>query len=215
MNTGIIIAAAAFASYLLGAIPFSFLIARWRGVDIRKTGSGNVGATNVFRSVGKGWGLLAFACDALKGFAAAFFLPALAELALGNPMPGRGPAVLCAAAAIAGHTWPVFLGFKGGKGVATGAGAMLGLAPAAVGIAFGAWVLCFAACRYVSAASIAAALTLAASAWALYFREGAILPVAATLLSGLVIYRHKDNIRRLRQGAEKKLDLGGGKKAGS
>lgn len=200
-------AAAVAGGYLLGAVPFSFLIARARGVDIRKTGSGNVGATNVFRSVGKGWGLLAFACDAAKGFVAAVALPPLAQAAAGAEFSSEWPGVLCAAAAIAGHTWPVFLGFRGGKGVATGAGAMLGLAPRALGAAFIVWVLCFAACRYVSAASIAAAAAFAGAAWLLYSGEGAALPAAATALCLLVIYRHKSNIRRLLQGTESKLDL--------
>ena len=133
MTTAMIYSVCGILAYLLGAIPFGLLIARARGVDIRAVGSGNIGATNVFRAVGKGWGILAFACDALKGFIPVSVFPLLAKT-LGA---FDGDAVLplvCACLAIAGHNWPVYLRFKGGKGVATSVGALIGLAPVAAGI---------------------------------------------------------------------------------
>src|SRR5512134_2415391 len=134
------------ASYLLGSIPFSYLVARQRGVDVRRVGSGNVGATNVMRNVGKGAGLLAFVLDAAKGAAAAL-------IALRS---GLGPtlASMAAVAAIVGHMYPVWLRFQGGKGVATGAGAFLPLAPIATGVAVVAFGGTLAVTRYVSVGSM-------------------------------------------------------------
>lgn len=189
------------ASYLLGAVPGSFLIARARGVDIRTVGSGNVGATNVFRSVGKKWGILAFFLDALKGAAPALWLlPAIR--AMGGPDLAPDWRLGFGALAVAGHNWPVFLGFKGGKGVATSAGMLLAVAPSAVGIGLLVWILTFAASRYVSLASIGAALAVPASAWALYAREGVIRPIVLTALGLLTLWRHRANISRLRTGTE-------------
>ena len=121
------------AGYLMGSVPFGLLIAKARGVDLRNSGSGNIGATNVFRCVGKGWGVLALLLDALKGFLPAFFFPALAARGLHGAVPSW-LGVACGLAAVVGHNWPVWLGFKGGKGVATSAGMALGVAPGAVGI---------------------------------------------------------------------------------
>ena len=164
MTTAMIYSVCGILAYLLGAIPFGLLIARANGVDIRAIGSGNIGATNVFRAVGKGWGLLAFACDALKGFIPASVFPLLAKT-LGA---FDGDAVLplvCACLAVAGHNWPVYLRFKGGKGVATSVGALIGLAPAAAGVGLLTWALVFVATRYVSVASIAATIMVAGAVW--------------------------------------------------
>ena len=114
-------------AYLLGAIPFGLLVAKSRGVDIRSQGSGNIGATNVFRVIGKGWGVFTLVLDALKGFIPSFYFPMLGKL---DPEWG----VLFGLAAIIGHSFPVYLRFKGGKGVATSAGMLLGVAPLTVGI---------------------------------------------------------------------------------
>ena len=151
-------------AYLLGSIPFGLLIARTRRIDIRTVGSCNIGATNVWRCVGKGWGLLTFACDVLKGFIPAFFLPAL-TCGAGGASDRVGLGLLYGALAIVGHNWPVFLRFKGGKGVATTVGALLGVAPALVGIGFVAWLLIFLATGYVSLASIVAAVVIPGIAW--------------------------------------------------
>lgn len=189
------------ASYLVGAIPFAFLIARARGVDIRKVGSGNVGATNVFRAVGKGWGILTFVCDALKGLLPALLGPRLLEAWTGAPAhPAFGLA--CGTAAIAGHSWPVFLGFKGGKGVATSAGMLLGAAPLAAAAGLGLWILVFLPTRYVSVASIVAAVGVPLAGWMAYGREDPWRPWVLTAIGLLVIVRHRTNIRRLLEGTE-------------
>ena len=231
MTTVIIYSVCGVLAYLLGAIPFGLLIARANGVDIRAVGSGNIGATNVFRAMGKGWGILAFSCDALKGFISASVFPLLAKTlwalfscdalkgfisASVFPLLAKtlwafdGGAVLplvCACLAIAGHNWPVYLRFKGGKGVATSAGALIGLAPMAAGAGLLTWALVFVATRYVSVASIAAAITAAGAAWFFYAQTGILLPVVLTALCGLVIGRHKSNIQRLIHGSENRFEF--------
>lgn len=198
------------AAYVAGSIPFAFLIARLRGVDIRNVGSGNVGATNVYRSVSKPLGLLTFLLDAVKGFAPAYGLPIAADAA-GIPVPawlGLAGGV----AAIVGHTWPVWLRFRGGKGVATGAGVLLAVSPWSVALALAAWLLVFAVGRYVSLASIVAALVAAASGWSLH-RGERLRPAVLTGLAALVVIRHRSNIRRLISGEEARLAARGRRSA--
>ncbi len=187
------------AAYLIGAIPFGLLIARLRGVDIRRVGSGNIGATNVYRSIGKSWGILTFICDALKGYLPVWIFPLLAMRLTADKVSPAGLAILCAAMAVAGHNWPIYLRFKGGKGVATSAGALLALAPSAIGVGLLTWLMVFLATRYVSVASIAAAGAVAGAGWFM-----AAWPTAALLtgLSAVIIWRHKSNIQRLRGGTE-------------
>jgi len=194
-------------AYLLGAIPTGLLLSKLRGIDIRRLGSGNIGATNVFRFVGKGWGIATLCLDALKGFVPAFFFPTWTA-ALAGCSPGNGFALACGCAAIAGHNWPIYLRFKGGKGVATSAGVLLGVAPAAAVIGLLCWGLLLALTRYVSVASMGAALTIPISAWLLYDSNSRLLPVVLTILGLLVIYTHRDNIRRLRAGTESKISGG-------
>ena len=206
MTTAMIYSVCGVLAYLLGAIPFGLLIARANGVDIRAVGSGNIGATNVFRALGKGWGLLAFVCDALKGFIPASVFPVLAK----TFWAFEGDAVLplvCACLAIAGHNWPVYLRFKGGKGVATSVGALIGLAPMAAGIGLLTWGLVFVAKHYVSLASIAGAIAVAGAVWIFYAQTGILLPVVLTVLCALVIWRHKSNIQRLLHGAENRVEF--------
>jgi glycerol-3-phosphate acyltransferase PlsY len=184
-------------AYLVGSIPFSYLVARAFGVtDVRTVGSGNVGATNVMRSAGKGPGIAALVLDALKG--------ALATGAASRLFPGSEwlPA-LAAVAAVLGHVFPVWLGFRGGKGVATGAGAFLPLAPVATGTAAVVFVLVLLLGRYVSLGSMASAAALAAAA----FLSGSPRPVAicAAAVALLVIVKHKANIERLLAGTENRL----------
>jgi len=186
------------AAYLIGAIPFALLVGRSKGVDIRQVGSGNVGATNVFRSVGKGWGILTFACDVLKGFLPAFLFPLMWPV---DQLP-ENAGLLYGCAAIAGHNWPVYLKFKGGKGVATSAGVLLGVAPPAVGIGLAVWIILFAITRYVSLASIGAATAIPAAAWWLYGATNYVLPAVLTILGILIIWRHRSNIQRLLNGTE-------------
>lgn len=183
-------------AYLLGALPFGLLVAKTRGIDIRKQGSGNIGATNVFRCVGKGWGIFTFVLDALKGFIPAFIFPIL-----GGFSPEYG--VWFGLAAIVGHSFPVYLKFKGGKGVATSAGMLMGVAPVAVGVGFLCWVICLVASRYVSLASIVAAIAVAISVW--IQDKGLVVNCALTILSGLVIFLHRANIKRLLNGTESRF----------
>ena len=187
------------AAYLLGAIPNGLLIARLKGVDLQKVGSGNIGATNVFRCVGKGWGVLAFVLDAVKGFVPAFFFPRLLESA----PPWLGLA--CGVAAVAGHNWPVWLKFKGGKGVSTSAGMLLGIAPAAVGIGFAVFALTVALTRFVSLGSILAAVAVAGSGVWLYGADNRLLAGALILMGLLVIVKHRANVGRLLKGTEPRI----------
>ena len=192
----------AVASYLVGAIPFGLLIGFSRGVDIRTVGSKNIGATNVLRSVGKPWGIATFLLDALKGFLPAFVFP-MVGTRLGADFQGLEIAGLVGGvAAIVGHNFPVYLGFKGGKGVATSAGAVLGLAPWVIAIGLAVWTLMFYSLRYVSLASIAGALAAVGAGWVLYREQGLVLPIAFTVLGLLVILRHHANIKRLLNGTE-------------
>lgn len=203
-------------AYLLGAIPNGLLIARLRGIDIRKVGSGNIGATNVFRCVGKGWGILTFVLDALKGFIPAVLFPLLAAACAGDAEP-RAWRLLYVAAAIAGHNWPVYLGFKGGKGVATSAGGLLGVAPAAMGIGLAIWLAAFVISRYVSLASIVASAAVCAAGWSFFAAErraglhggaaGWAIPLFLTVLAAAIIARHRANIARLLAGTENRFDF--------
>lgn len=209
MNMPFIYSTCAIASYLLGAIPFAFLIARAKGVDIRKVGSGNIGATNVFRGVSKMLGILTFFLDAFKGFVPAFFFP-LAVMKIYPDFPSNQLVPLqitCAFLAVCGHNWPVYLKFKGGKGVATSAGALLGIAPMAMLIGFAGWIVVFSITRYVSVGSIAAAVITPAVGWIQYHKNSGsmLIPVFLSIIAILVIVRHKSNIIRLMNGTENKI----------
>ncbi len=184
-------------AYLFGTLPFGLLVANARGVDIRSQGSGNIGATNVFRCVGKGWGIFTLLLDALKGFIPAFWFPMLGEL---NPEYG----VLFGIVAIMGHTFPVYLKFKGGKGVATSAGVLFGVAPMAIAVAIACWAICMAVSRYVSLSSIVAAIAVAVTVW-LQGDKGLVVNIALTCLSVLVIWLHRTNIKRLLDGTESRF----------
>jgi glycerol-3-phosphate acyltransferase PlsY len=188
-------------AYLLGSIPFSFLVARARGVDVRKVGSGNVGATNVMRSAGTAAGLAAFALDAAKGAGAAVLARELAADAVPD-LAGVLPAA-AAAMAVLGHVFPVWLGFRGGKGVATGAGAFVPLAPAAALIAIAAFAVVLAATRYMSLASLVGATSLAVAAFVL--QDNVAVSWAAVACAALIVVKHRANIERLRRGAEPRL----------
>ena len=179
-------------AYLLGSIPSGFIIGALSGVDVRNTGSGNIGATNVARVLGKGLGLLTLIADTAKGFVPVFVAQRLGMSDLG--------VALVAIAAFLGHLYPVFLNFQGGKGVATAFGALLAVAPAApviLVIVFGAAALMS---RIVSLGSIAAALAAPVALWALSYAPTFV--GMAVLLGAMVIFRHRDNIKRLRAGTE-------------
>ena len=200
----------ALVSYLLGSIPFGFLAGKAKGVDIRKAGSGNIGATNVFRILGKGPGIIVLSVDALKGALAVILTPVV----VGDPpCPCYAheltqAQVLAGICAILGHNYTCWLKFKGGKGIATTAGVFAALAPAAFGIALATWLVVFAASRYVSLASILAAAVLPVAVW--LTGQGALLIGVSAALAALAIWKHKANIQRLLAGTENRI---GAKKA--
>lgn len=185
-------------AYLFGSIPFAFIIGKIFGkVDIRKVGSGNPGATNVFRTVGKTAGIFTFIADGLKGFIPVYFAIMV------NSSFSYSLAV--AAAAILGHMFTVFLKFKGGKGVATGCGAFLALMPLPTVIAFVVFAVIFILSGYVALGSICAALALPLAAYfSGYGMEVIVFSFAAAML---IIYKHRTNIKRLRQGTENKFKI--------
>ena len=194
--------------YLLGSCPNGYLVSRSRGVDIRKHGSGNIGATNVLRVLGKKWGYLVFALDALKGLAAVRI-----AFAIGDGMtPGAThPEMLAIAgglSCILGHTLTIWLHFRGGKGVATSAGVLLGLMPIAVISVLAVWLVLFQITRYVSVASIGAAIALPLFV-AVYLRLGMFTGVSllpfSILIAGVVLWRHRSNMRRLLHGEEQRF----------
>jgi glycerol-3-phosphate acyltransferase PlsY len=184
------------AAYLIGAIPIGFLVARAAaGTDIRRSGSGTIGATNVLRTLGKGPAILTLLGDILKGYVA---LSAAGSIGT-EPWAAAGGAV----AAVAGNCWPVFLGFRGGKGVATGLGAFLALIPWAVGPAAVLWLAVTAASRYVSLGSVVACLSLPLSAALLGYPRHAVIAAAMTAL--IIVWRHRENLARLASGTERRL----------
>ena len=203
-NTILLYAGTFLGAYLIGAVPFGLLIGFMNGKDVRKEGSCNIGATNVTRVVGKWWGKLCFLCDFLKGF-----FPVILTMRLLDPGSGWLTA-LAAVAAMLGHVFPVYLRFKGGKGVSTAAGAALALCPLAVVIAGVVWVVVFFLSKYVSLASLAAALALPVSAWLLGF-FGVVkffLPFGIVLVvfAVLAFWRHRSNIVRLLNGTENRFE---------
>lgn len=184
-------------SYLIGSIPFSYLVARWFGVgDVRRVGSGNVGATNVMRSAGKTAGALAFLLDAAKGGAATFLVKQMAEGDILVPS-------LAAIAAVLGHVFPVWLRFRGGKGVATGAGAFLPLAPLAAGLAMMVFAVTLAISRYVSVSSIVATTSL--PLLAAFFGAPPAVWLSAALCVGVIVGKHRPNLERLAKGEERRV----------
>ncbi len=195
-----------FIGYLLGSLPFGYLVARAHGVDIFKTGSGNPGATNVKRVLGERFGErgrragnMVFALDALKGAVAAGW-PLLPLLhAPDSRMMGLAGVI----AAVLGHSFSIFTRFKGGKGVSTAAGGLVVLMPVSCAIGAAVWVLTFFVTRYVSLGSILAAVAVAVASWL----RGNPLPlnIVATGLGLFVIVRHRENIRRLLNGTENKF----------
>ena len=193
------------AAYLLGSIPFGLIAAKCKGVDIRKHGSGNIGATNVWRVCGWRFGLPVFVLDVLKGVTAVWIARWLAVRFGGD---AAWTAIAAAMACVIGHNFPVWLGFKGGKGVATSLGVFLGLMPLPSLIALAIWAVVFKVSGYVSFASIVAALVLPAAAIAMQLTgRGYGWPVSgfAVVAGLLVILRHRSNIARLRAGTEHRV----------
>lgn len=189
------------ASYLAGAIPFAFIVTKAvKGVDVRTVGSGNVGATNASRVLGRKWFMVVFTLDFAKG-AAAVLLFALLPGFEGDDLTRMRMA--CGFTSIVGHVFPVFLGFRGGKGVATGAGVLTALAPVPALCAFGAFGVTLLFSRWVSLASVVACAVLGPIAWA-YGTPGEIV-VFCTCVGALVILLHKKNLARIAAGTEPKV----------
>jgi glycerol-3-phosphate acyltransferase PlsY len=203
-----LVIACCLTGYLFGSFPAGYFAGRLAGVDVRTVGSGNIGATNVLRVLGKKWGYPVFAIDALKGFAAVRVAFLLVKYWAGANPYGEYFAILAATMAVAGHTFPVWLRFRGGKGVATSAGALIGLMPLAVPLVFLLWVVVFETTRYVSLASIVAAVSLPIVAgllahWKFVDTPALIYFSAAIML--LVLWRHRSNFSRLLKGTEQRF----------
>lgn len=198
----------AFVGYILGSIPFGFLVAKCAGVDIRAAGSGNIGATNVVRTLGKAYGYPVFLLDFLKGFGAvkiAILIASRSTLAIPIELAG----IVAGICSVIGHSYPVWLRFKGGKGVATSAGVVFGLMPLVALIAGVIWILVFLIGRYVSLASIIAAIALPISCAVLLWFGHLRAPVLlyfSILLALVVVARHRTNISRLRSGRELRFE---------
>lgn len=193
------------AAYLLGSIPTGYLVAQARQVDIRNFGSGNIGATNVFRTLGRTLGTFVLAVDFMKGLVACRLLaPGIVQLlSPGQPsdsLQNEVAMLVAAVTAILGHNYTCWLHFRGGKGIATSAGVLTALVPWALLIGLGCWLTFFALFRYVSLASIAAALALPLAVW--ITGSSLTLILIATCLSLLAIYKHRSNIQRLLNGTE-------------
>lgn len=195
--------AAALIAYLLGSIPFGFIAGGIAGIDVRKHGSGNIGATNTLRVLGKKYGYPVFLADVLKGFLAVRIALGLARF---DPSTGDFIGILAAFFVVAGHSFPIWLRFRGGKGVAAAAGACLSLVPLATLIAVFIWIATFLIFRYVSLASIVAAIALALSALFLGYAANPILLTFTCLIAALIILRHRSNIVRLLEGREPRFD---------
>ena len=216
-------------AFLLGSIPFGLLIAKAKGIDIRQHGSGNIGATNVLRVVGKKYGITCLILDALKGLIPTIVGISLIRFAgMKNPMmisaldpfsaefpmlTAQVLQVITGLCAILGHNYSPWVGFKGGKGIATSAGVLIAMMPAAIVILLVVWLIVFATTRYVSLASIVAAAVLPlVTLWGSWF-HGKIqngtwnkpLFVFTVIIAVLAVWKHRSNIQRLRQGTENRF----------
>ena len=193
------------AAYFLGSIPTGYLIARAKGIDIRTVGSGNIGATNAMRVLGKPAGITVLLVDAFKGYAAvAWVCPSMMRLFNGPAADIETLRIVAGIAAVLGHNFTCWLKFKGGKGIATSGGAYLALAPLAVGVAVAAFILAVLLTRYVSIGSIAAAIALPAAVWCLP-EHNLFLGIVTTVLGAMAIYKHRSNIKRLMAGTESRI----------
>ena len=198
MMTGLVALAAA---YLLGAIPFGYLLVKWKtGGDVRASGSGNIGATNVLRTTGRAAGVLTLLLDIGKGYAAVW----LAQKLTGANVFWSSAAVL---AVMAGHAFPVFLGFKGGKAVASFVGAFLRLTPIPLAAVLVVFVVVVSVTRHISLGSIVGAATFPLAVWLILHPAWPVL-AAAVVAGGFIVYRHKENMHRLRAGTESVFTFG-------
>ena len=193
-------------SYLIGSIPFGVFAGRLAGIDIRQHGSKNIGATNVLRTLGKKYGIAVFLADALKGLVA---VRLAVWLAGADPFYRSSLGIVAAVFVVIGHSFPIWLRFRGGKGVATSGGACLGLLPVPTSIGGLIWIVVFLAFRYVSVASIAAIVSLPLVVWLLSDRGNSpnyLMFGFSVFIAVLVTWRHRENIVRLTRGTEPRFD---------
>jgi glycerol-3-phosphate acyltransferase PlsY len=186
-------------AYLIGSIPTGFLVAKAKGIDIRSVGSGNIGATNAMRVLGKPAGIFVLLMDALKGYVAVWIFCYLAW-----KVPNETCGIVAGIFVVLGHNYTCWLKFKGGKGIATTAGVFLALAPWALLIALVVFILAVVVTKYVSVGSIAAAIALPVTVWVMP-PHNLLLGIVSTALGLLAIYKHKGNIQRLLAGTENRL----------
>jgi len=201
----LVFAAVVLISYLLGSIPAGYIAGRIAGIDIRHAGSGNIGATNVTRVLGKRYGYPVFVVDFLKGLMAVSISIFIEKRVQPVLVPTELLGIVAAISCVIGHSFPVWLSFKGGKGVATSMGALFGLVPFVALIGVAVWVITFEMTRYVSVASMTAALAVPISILILMPLKqtgGAVLLYFSICLAALVIFRHRSNLSRLVRGTE-------------
>ena len=199
------IAGVALVSYLIGSVPAGYLAGRVAGIDIRKVGSGNIGATNVLRVLGKRYGYPVFLFDFVKGTAAVEISILIFNSTHHAEVSRELCAILAGVSSVIGHSYPVWLGFKGGKGVATSFGVVFGLIPLAALIAVMVWLIIFGTTRYVSVASMTAALALPVTVLVMLYVKllsGLTLLLFSICLAAIVIWRHRSNLSRLMSGTE-------------
>ncbi len=203
MEIGFTFVLVTFAGYVIGSIPSGYLVGRGTGIDVRTVGSGNIGATNVLRQLGRPLGYLVFAADVGKGVAAV-----LLSICFGRQLGESSAQYLQAAAAascVVGHSFPIWLGFKGGKGVATSVGVLLVLMPLSLPVMIAIWFIVFRVTRMVSAASVAAAVSLPFAVVLLLHSElvkGSVLFYFSLAITALVVWSHRENLRRITSGEE-------------
>jgi len=193
--------------YLLGSLVGALLVGQFRAVDIRTMGSGNAGGTNALRTQGLGFAAASVVIDVGKGWLAAGWLPQFAIPGIAaDPSVAHGwLAVSCAAAAVAGHVWPLFYGFRGGKGAATLAGTLLALAPSLFAVALVAWFAVVMLFGFVGLATMAATLAAAVVSWAAPHASGPV-PAYALAMAALVAWAHRGNLARMRAGSEPRME---------
>jgi glycerol-3-phosphate acyltransferase PlsY len=182
-------------AYLLGSVPFAFLLSRRRGIDLRRVGSGNVGATNVLRTSGVRIAVMAMGLDAIKGVVAVVMTQRMTG--------GVGVPMAAGLASVIGHIYPVWLRFRGGKGVATAAGVFVVLTPVALGIASAAFFLAVVITRYISVGSVVGALTLAVVAIA--SDAPGVVEIGSAIAAVVIVQRHRANIARVLAGTERRV----------
>jgi len=203
------IAGVALISYLIGSVPAGYLAGRIAGIDIRKAGSGNIGATNVLRVLGKRYGYPVFVFDFVKGTAAVEISIFIFNNTHHAEVSRELCAILAGVSSVIGHSYPVWLGFKGGKGVATSFGVVFGLIPLAAVIAVTVWLITFGTTRYVSVASMMAALALPITVLVMLYVKllsGLALLLFSICLAAIVIWRHRSNLSRLMSGTEPRFE---------